>query len=361
MMQPGSKRAFFWLIAGLALILFLYAIKAILLPFVVGMLTAYFLDPSADRLERAGLSRTMATGVITVTFFSVVILLLVALVPLLSQQIIELVGMLPEYARDLSERYSSSIQHLLQMVKQEGQLDNVKNALGNISGVMVNLTGDVVSGVFHSGIAFLNLLSLLLITPVVAFYLLRDWDRLVAAADALLPRQQAQTIRQQLREIDRTIGGFLHGQFSVMLILAAFYGIGLTLAGLRFGLVVGIASGLLVIIPYLGAAFGMVMAVGLALLQFDDFNRVLIVLGIYVAGQVMEGNFITPKLVGEKVGLHPVWLIFGLLAGGALFGFVGVLIAVPVTAVIGVLTRFALTHYLYSPLYRGDLIPPPET
>ena len=201
--------------------------------------------------------------------------------------------------------------------------------------------------------AFANLISLLVITPVVAFYLLRDWDRLIARIDTWLPRDHAETIRERVREVDRTLAGFLRGQGTVCLILGLFYAIALSIAGLDFGLVVGLVAGLLSFIPYVGAIIGLVLSVGLALLQFDDWLRVAIVAGIFFVGQAVEGNFLTPKLVGESVGLHPVWIIFGLLAGGALFGFVGVLLAVPAAAVIGVGVRFALDRYLQSPYYRG--------
>jgi predicted PurR-regulated permease PerM len=359
MRQQAYLRALFWCALLLLTGLFLVEVKAVLLPFVVGMLVAYFLDPAADRLQRSGLSRTTATALITVGFFSTAVLLLAILIPLLVQQGIELVGMLPQYINTLAERYGDTVESLLNRFQHEHQTEAVKSALGDMSGMLISMTGTLAAGVFHSGMAVANLVSLLLITPVVAFYLLRDWDKLVSHIEALLPRPHAETVRQQMLEIDLRIAGFVRGQFTVMLILAAFYGIALTLAGLRFGLVIGIMSGLLVIIPYLGAFFGMVVSVGVALSQFDDMMRVGIVLGIYIFGQVMEGNFITPKLVGDRVGLHPVWLIFGLLAGGALFGFLGVLIAVPVTAIIGVLTRFALSRYLQSPLYRGDALPPP--
>jgi predicted PurR-regulated permease PerM len=212
-----------------------------------------------------------------------------------------------------------------------------------------NLLGQVISG----GVAIANLISLLVITPVVAFYLLRDWDRIVARVDTWLPRGHAGAIREQAREIDRTLAGFLRGQGTVCLILGVFYAIGLTLAGLDFGLVVGLVAGLLSFIPYVGAIVGLVLSVGLALVQFDDWLRIAVVAGIFFVGQAVEGNFLTPKLVGESVGLHPVWIIFGLLAGGALFGFVGVLLAVPAAAVIGVGVRFALGRYMQSPYYHG--------
>ncbi len=347
-----GKESFFWLACVGLSALFLYQIKAILLPFVVGMLTAYFLDPAADWLERKGFTRLSATTLITSSFFSLMILARGLLLPLLARQMIDLLSALPEYAHLLAERYNTVIQWAVDVAHRPDQAENVKGALANVSGMVIGLTGDLLGGVLKSGLAVLNIVALLLITPVVAFYLLRDWDGLIAHMDSLLPRAHADVIRQQFLEVDRTIAGFLHGQLSVMLILAAFYGIALTLAGLQFGLVIGMISGFLVIVPYLGALFGMLVALGMALVQFDSMSRVGVVLAVYIIGQVLEGNVLTPKLVGSKVGLHPVWLIFGLSAGGALFGFLGVLVAVPITAVIGVLIRFALSRYIQSPIYQ---------
>ncbi|MGE0755235.1 MAG: AI-2E family transporter, partial [Alphaproteobacteria bacterium] len=203
--------------------------------------------------------------------------------------------------------------------------------------------------------------SLFLITPIVAFYLLRDWDRLVDHIDNLLPRKHAATIREQMRIIDRTLAGFLRGQFNVCLILGTYYAIGLTLVGLKFGLLIGLATGFLTIFPYVGLMLGMGIGLSVALFQFGDFMPVAMTLAVFVTGQIIEGYFITPKLVGDKVGLHPVWIIFGMLAGAALFGFVGILLAIPVTAVMGVLIRFAISRYKLSNYYQGDDMPLIET
>jgi predicted PurR-regulated permease PerM len=191
------------------------------------------------------------------------------------------------------------------------------------------------------------------ITPVVAFYLLRDWDRIVIQIDSWLPRRYAETIREQVRAVDATLAGFLRGQGTVCLILAVYYGLGLSLAGLDFGLVIGLVAGLLSFVPYVGAIVGLLLSVGLALVQFDAWMPIAIVAAVFILGQVVEGNFLTPKLVGESVGLHPVWIIFALLAGSALFGFVGLLLAIPATAVVGVGVRFGLDRYLASAYFQG--------
>jgi predicted PurR-regulated permease PerM len=214
--------------------------------------------------------------------------------------------------------------------------------------------GGALGGILSGSLAFFNVVSLIFITPIVTFYLLRDWDVLVAKVDSWLPPRYAPTIHQQMNEIDRTLAGFARGQATICLFLAVFYGVGLTAIGLDFGLAIGVFAGLLSFIPYVGSIVGLIVSVGLAYVQFDDWVWVAVTAGIFFAGQAIEGNILQPKLLGENVGLHPVWVIFALLAGGALFGFLGLLLAVPVMAVIGVVSRFALGCYLSSRIYDPD-------
>ncbi len=339
-----ARKIWFWLALTLAFFGFLYLIRSILLPFVVGIGTAYFLDPAADRLEKAGLSRSAATSVITVGFFSVIIILLVVLIPVLLDQLGGFIEHLPGYLQTLRSRAEFYLHKLPLNL-------NVKDSAAQLSnGVMTGVQGFVL-GVVQSGLVIVNLVSLLVITPVVAFYLLRDWDVLTARVDRLLPRKYAETIRAQLKEIDRILAGFVRGQFNVMVILGTFYAIALSVVGLPFGALIGIVAGLLIIIPYIGAFVGTALAIGVALVQFDDTWHVASVCSVFVLGQIAESYYLTPTLVGNRVGLHPAWVIFGMLAGGTLFGFVGILLAVPVTAVIGVLVRFAVEQYLASSLY----------
>ncbi len=351
-----NKRWLFWVGMILAILVFLFLIRSILLPFILGMFTAYFLDPAADKLDKMGLSRTLSTLVITICFFFTVGLISVLVIPIIASQLSDLILAIPGYITEFEARYAAELQKLptgLPLVDMEG----IKSAATNISGVMVKLVGDFLTGVLQSGIAILNLLSLILITPIVAFYLLRDWDKVVRRLDTYLPRRHAQTIREQLAIIDDTLAGFVRGQINVCLILGTFYAVGLSLAGLKFGILIGLATGLLVIFPYVGLMVGMGAGLTLAFFQFDTLQPVFTVLGVFVIGQMMEGYFFTPKLVGEKVGLHPVWVIFGMLAGAALFGFVGILLAVPATAVIGVLIRFAMQQYLHSQYYQESTPP----
>ena len=342
----------FWLIGFAVFLVALYLLSGVLLPFVAGMAVAYLLDPVCDRLEAWGLSRTLATTVLTVLFLVVAVAAIVLLIPVLAGQVASLIERVP----DLIEALRGQSARLLAIVEARvdpAMIERIEGAVAGSADRLVAWGTQFLGQVISGGVALANLISLLVITPVVAFYLLRDWDRIVARIDAWLPREHAETIRERVREVDRTLAGFLRGQGTVCLILGLFYAIALSIAGLDFGLVVGLVAGLLSFIPYVGAIIGLVLSVGLALLQFDDWLRVAIVAGIFFVGQAVEGNFLTPKLVGESVGLHPVWIIFGLLAGGALFGFVGVLLAIPAAAVIGVGVRFALDRYLQSPYYRG--------
>lgn len=342
----STKRYFFWLALGLVFFTFIYMISGVLLPFVLGAGIAYFLDPAADRLEKWGFSRSVATAIITLTFFTILVLIGLLIIPTLAEQLSGLIADIPSYVQMFEDRYEPEIRDWLGMLP--------KGSLGNLKDPAIGVAGSVASSVFHSGMAVVNVLSLFLLTPVVSFYLLRDWDRMVAKLHDLLPRPHVNTIREQLMIIDRTLAGFVRGQINVCVLLGTFYAVGLSLVGLKFGILIGLATGFLVILPYVGILFGMVTGLSVAFFQFDNMQHVGAVLAVFVVGQILEGNFVTPKLVGEKVGLHPVWVIFGMLAGASLFGFVGVLIAVPTTAVIGVLTRFALDKYVHSGYYKGE-------
>ena len=231
---------------------------------------------------------------------------------------------------------------------------SLKQLLGGSGEKLVQWLGTLFSGLLGGGLAVVNFISLMVITPVVAFYLRRDWDKMIARIDSWLPRQYAEVIRARASEIDRTLAGFVRGQFSVCLVMGIYYGLALTLVGLDFGLVSGLISGAISFIPYVGALLGFGVSIVVAVIQFwPDMVWIAAVAVVFGIGQFAEGNFISPKLVGDKVGLHPVWLMFALLAFGAVFGFVGVLIAVPVAAVIGVLTRFSIGRYLQSRMYLG--------
>jgi len=342
----------FWLGGLLVFGVLLFLLRDMLLPFVAGMAVAYGLDPVADRLEGAGLSRTMATVVITILFVIVTVGALFLLLPLIYQQLIDLISRVPAIADSIRE-YLLVLSEALFASLEPDQLERAREALAGFMDNFAAWAMGLGTGIWRSGLAVVNVVALLFITPIVTFYLLRDWDHIVTRADNLLPRRHAPEIRIQLGKINDTLAGFVRGQGLICLILMTYYGISLTVVGLDFGLVVGLAAGALSFIPYVGAITGFVAAVTLALLQFDDLLWVGVVAMIFAVGQVVEGNILSPKLVGERVGLHPVWIIFGALAGVALFGLVGMLLAVPTTAVIGVLVRFAAERYQASPVYLG--------
>ena len=349
---PIASQLRFWLILLVITLICVYLLRSVLLPFVAGMAVAYLLDPVCDRLETWKLSRTWATSIVTVFFGLICILVLLLVIPAVVSQIATLIERAPDYLAAVQRELSAMVEMLRDRL-DPGTQQKLKSVIGGSADKIFAWTTDVLGGIISGGVAFFNFVALLVITPVVAFYLLRDWDRMVAKADDWLPRKHQETVRRLAREVDETLAGFLRGQGMVCLSLAAFYAIGLTLAGLDFGLVVGLIAGFLSFIPYVGSMVGLVLSVGLALAQFDNLLSVGIVAIVFFVGQALEGNVLTPKLVGEKVGLHPVWVMFALLAGGALFGFVGVLLAVPVAAIVGVGVRFALSQYRMSPYYTG--------
>jgi predicted PurR-regulated permease PerM len=350
------RQALFWLLALAAFVVFLMMFSSILLPFIAGMALAYFLDPVADRLERIGLSRLMATVVILVSFVIVFVLSLMIIIPVLASQLNDFIQRVPEYVSQLQSFIATSNASWLPDWV-DGQMETIRQNFSRYLSEGVGFIGTLIEQIWNSGKALLDIVSLLVVTPVVAFYLLLDWDRMIAKVDSWVPRNQLITVRRLATELDNTIAGFVRGQGSLCLILGIFYAVGLSLAGLNFGLLIGFFTGLISFIPYVGSTVGLLLALGVALVQFwPDFIWIGVVAGIFFLGQFIEGNILQPKLVGKSVGLHPVWLMFALFAFGALFGFVGVLVAVPAAAAIGVLVRFAISRYLDSDLYYGSAI-----
>ncbi|WP_114391845.1 AI-2E family transporter [Oleisolibacter albus] len=349
-----GRQVRFWLIGFSVFVLLLWLLGEVLGPFVAGMAVAYLLDPLVDRLERSRVPRWLATTLVLLSFVVVVLLALLLLFPLLRGQVEQLIHSVPGWVEWARNEAMPKLEALVARLAPE-DVERLRTAVGDYAGTAVSWVGNVLRGVFSGGVAIVDIISVLLITPVVAFYMLRDWDKLLTAIDGWLPRPHAETIREQAREVDRTLAGFVRGQASVCLALGLFYAVALSLSGLKFGLIVGLFAGLLSFIPYVGSLTGFLASVGIAFFQYDEMWRVGLVAGIFIVGQAVEGNVLTPKLVGDRVGLHPVWVMFALLAAGSLFGFVGVLLAVPVAAVIGVLVRFGLRQYMASPLYIGGV------
>lgn len=354
----ARRQMWFWFATFVATALFLYIFRSILLPFIAGMALAYLLDPVADWLEKIGASRLVATCIILLVFLILFVIALVLIVPILSHQLNGLIQRLPDYVTRLQAIFANS-DHTwwrdLIGVSPLNIKENLNTLLQQGAGWLTTLLGSL----WNSGKALVDLISLFVITPIVAFYLLLDWDRMIARVDSWLPRDHKSELETIAIDINKAIAGFVRGQGAVCLILGSFYAVGLTAAGVSFGLLIGMFAGLVSFIPYVGSILGMILAVSVALVQFwPDYTWIALVFFIFILGQFVEGNILQPKLVGESVGLHPVWLMFSLSAFGVLLGFTGLLIAVPVAAAIGVLVRYALNKYLASPLYLGGK--PPE-
>ena len=355
--EPGGgpvlqRHVIFWLGALAVFILMLWLLSGILLPFVAGLAIAYLLNPFTDRLVKLGLNRMIAAlliiGVAVLIF--IVVILLVA--PLVAGQLGSFIDSVPGYVTKLQAMISQQSQPWLQKLLGAGF--NPEKSIGDVVTQGMSWITTFLKSLWSGGRALVSLFSLIVVTPVVAFYLIYDWHRMVRTVDSWIPVQQRDTVHALVREIDANISGYVRGQAMVCLVLGSFYAVSLTLSGLNFGLLIGLISGFVTFIPYVGSMTGLVLAVGVAVAQFwPHYTSILIVLGIFLVGQFLEGNVLSPKLVGESVGLHPVWVIFALLAFGYLFGFVGLLVAVPLAATIGVLVRFALRRYLRSSIYTG--------
>jgi len=346
------RQIFFWLVALAIFVAFLMLFRSILLPFIAGMALAYFLDPVADWFERRGFSRLMATFAILVAFITLFALSLVVLIPILVTQAADLGGKIPGYISQLQTLLMSESNLLPSWISN--QLGQIKDSFAALLKEGAGLVGTIFQQIWNSGMALLDIAALFVVTPVVAFYLLLDWDNMVKKVDAWVPRDHVDTVRHLAKQIDATIAGFVRGQGSVCIILGLIYAVGLSILGLNFGLLIGIFAGLISFIPYVGSMVGLVLALVVAVVQFwPDYVMIGAVVAVFAVGQFFEGNILQPRLVGKSVGLHPVWLMFALFAFGALFGFVGMLIAVPAAASVGVLVRFAISRYLDSDLYHG--------
>ena len=343
-----------WLVLLVGLLAILWLLSGILLPFVLGMAIAYVVDPLVVWLERRGLSRGAAAGLLVGSSFAASIVTMLVVGPVLVEQAGALLARVPAI---LSATYEAAAPLMRRTLTAAGvgQSGEVPALLVQAGQRIESMAVERAAALLGQGFALVNLLALLSVTPLVAFYLLRDWPKVVGHIDRWLPREHAETIRAQAREADRVLAGFARGAALVCAGLAVFYGVALSIVGLDFGLLIGVAAGALSFVPYLGALVGFGASVGMALIQFwPDWIRVAIVGGIFVFGNVVSDYVITPRVVGDRIGLHPLWVLFGFFAGAALFGFVGMLIAVPACALIGVIARFALRQYEASELYRGN-------
>lgn len=339
-----------WLAIFLTFFWLLYILRSVLMPFVAGILLAYLLDPMVDKLEKLKISRLSSTLIVCFITILIVVPALGLLIGMIENQISLLIQATPKYLTLIMEKVRPSLNDLNERfpdLKSANLEELIKNNIGN----SMRFIGKVLKTLISNGFALINLISLLLIMPIVAFYMLRDWDDFVKKFEDLLPKKSKKSIMETLKDIDKIIAGFIRGQLSVCLILGIFYSIGLKFVGLELGLLVGFISGIISFIPYVGSITGFVIGCILAFAQYGDLTHVFYVIGVFMVGQFIEGNFLTPKLVGESVGLHPVWVMFALLAGGVLLGFLGLMLAVPLAAIIGVLVRQTIKRYKQSSLY----------
>jgi len=344
----AKKQLKWWGITAVVVVAIFWFLGGALLPYILAAAIAYFLDPIADRLEKVGLSRLWATIVIsTITAMVAALAVLIAL-PLLIDQFVGLAKAAPT----LVAQFQTWLGQAFPSFFVEDSI--LRNALHSLQNTLKDQGLVLVNGVLNSSLAVVDFLILLVVTPVVSFYLLLDWDRLVAKVDSWLPREHLETIHRLARDIDKVLAGFVRGQITVSIILGSFYAISLVLIGLDFGAVIGLIAGLITFIPFVGSITGGSLSIGVAIFQYwEDPVWIAVVAAVFGIGQFFEGNILSPKLVGGSVGLHPVWLMFALSAFGAMLGFVGMLIAVPVSASIAVIGRFLMDQYMAGPLFKG--------
>lgn len=355
----ATPRQRLFLVLGVVCVLVaaLWLFSPILTPFVLAAVIAYFLDPVATRLAWLGVPRGLASLLLVLALALAALLGVLLLYPLLLAQVTILLQRLPSYVVGIGQAMREAFTALTERVGSDIVDQRLQElAVGQI-GSIVSFLGTALARFVGGGVALFNVFTFVTVTPVVTFYLLRDWPRLVMRVDAWLPRRPAATLRQLARETDRVLSAWLRGQLLCCALLAVYYATALSAVGLELGITVGLLSGVLTFIPYVGSTAGLITSVLLALAQFGTWSGVLTVVGVYVAGQVVEGYIIYPRLLGERVELHAVWVIFALFAGGVAFGFLGVLLAVPIAATLGVIARFWLRRYLESPLY----LDPPRT
>jgi len=361
--NPGARTATrgqrLGLIFGVlaALLFAIWWFSPILTPFVLASCIAYFLDPLADQLERFGVRRGLGAFLLIFCLFATCLLALLVLYPLVIQQIGVLLTRLPAYVTSITNLVREALERAQEAFGPEVVDAQLRDLAVRQAGTMVNFLGTGVSRLIGGGVALVNVFTLLVVTPVVAFYLLRDWPSIVRRVDGWLPRRSAHTLRQLARDTDRVLSAWLRGQLLCCLVLAVFYAVGLQLVGLELGLMIGLLAGVLSFIPYVGSITGFACALLLAAAQFGTWEGVGLVVLVFMVGQFVEGYIIYPRLLGDRVELHAVWVIFALFAGGVTFGFLGVLLAVPMAAAVGVLARYWLRRYLESPLY----LDPPRT
>jgi len=348
-----EREALFWIIAFGVLVLCIWVLGDILLPFVVGTALAYLFNPLANRLQRFGMPRIVAAFLIIGLFALAFVMLVLVFAPIFGGQLVSFIQNVPGYVQRLQTLLAESNSPWLQKIGAQGMVED--KAISDLVSQGMGWLTTFINSLWSGGRTLISIFSLAVVTPVVAFYLICDWNRMVATIDSWIPLPYRPTVQQLGHEIDLAIAGFVRGQSSVCLLLGSFYAVSLSLVDLNFGLLIGLVSGIITFIPYIGSMTGLVLAVGVAVAQFwPEWSPIVMVFAIFMVGQFIEGNILAPSLVGKSVGLHPVWVIFAMFAFGYLFGFVGLLLAVPLAAAVRVIATFFLRRYQDSTLYTGD-------
>ncbi len=346
-----QRHLIFWALAFSLFLIFIFIFKAVLLPFVLGMTVAYLLNPLVNKMGEVGLGREPSALIILGVFFMVVLAALGALLPIFYREMIELLDAAPGYVEAFfvfAEPLSQKLQGSLGI--ENG--DDLKAMAVRHAGSALRAGQHVAESLAAGGQAFISIVSVLVIMPIVAYFMMKEWLHITKWISDLMPRHSEKTIHKLLREIDTKLSGFVRGQIIVALMLGVIYALALSFIGLKYGFLIGLSAGLLSIIPMVGSAVGLIVGIVVAWFQTGEFGFVGIVAAIFIVGQIIEGNILTPKLVGDRVGLHPLWVFFALMAGGALFGILGMLLAVPVAAVASVLIAFAIARYKASSYYE---------
>lgn len=346
-----DAQKWWWLISAAALLLLLYLLAPVLTPFFAAALLAYLGDPLVDRLQTRGMRRTSAVVLVFLSLLLLIVALVAVVVPVLQQELVSFARRLPEYIAWLQDAVLPWIQELLPPDWVVLDVEHLKQVVTEHWRQAGGAAAELVSGISQSGMTLFGWLANLVLIPVLTFYLLRDWDVLMSQLRALIPRRHEVLAVRLGQECDQVLGAFLRGQLAVMLALSVVYALGLLLVGIEGALLIGVAAGLLSFVPYLGFALGIIVAGVTALVQFQDLLHVLLVLAVFGFGQMLESAVLTPYLLGDRIGLHPVAVIFSVMAGGQLFGFVGILLALPTAAVMVVLLRYAHARYRDSQLY----------
>ncbi len=350
------SKIFVTLFALFCVLSFFYAIRAVLFPFIMAFVLSYLLDPVVGYLSKSfKLGRSLSALIVVGIFFTLIILALSLMLPVVYDQVTTFIAKIPEYREIFESKIMPKIFKVLESFDPEIG-EKIINSIENFSGEIFKYLKSLLSHIWSSGSAFLHILSLVFITPLVMYYILRDFHEIAEEFHKLIPSNMKKSIRKLLQDIDNVLSGYIRGQFNVCLMLGVFYATGLIYIGLDYGLFIGLGTGLASFIPYFGMLVGAGTGIIVALVQYPTMYEVMLVVAVFVIGQAIEGNFVTPKIVGNKIGLHPVWMIFAMLAAGLLFGFVGVLIAIPLAAIISVIVRHIMELYFNSEVYKGRKI-----